>query len=282
LLAVACASSLLALLVVGCSAAPGDPGYPGDPSGTPPATGGGGEGGGQGTTGNPGGGGGGGAGVSGGGEDAGAHPDASKEDGGSPPHDSGPPNPCPALTYPSGVVIQSFENAAMTASYADHLAAGESAPKCFLDTDNLVDPTSGQVHDLSVNVAAHFQLVELVGTEVNGGYGHIVLAEPKAVESLEKFRETLNTPVSVISGFRSPKHQEDVCNSLCGNPLGCPGTCANNSRHMFGDAFDLPLEFYTTPDEEVACNVGFKFAFLESGTHLHVDQNPAYSSCVIE
>jgi hypothetical protein len=88
--------------------------------------------------------------------------------------------------------------------------------------------------------------------------------------------------VTVNSGFRSPKHQEDVCNSLCGNPLGCPGTCANNSRHMFGDAFDLPLEFYTTADEHVACNVGFKFAYLESGTHLHIDQNPAYATCVIE
>jgi hypothetical protein len=105
---------------------------------------------------------------------------------------------------------------------------------------------------------------------------------PSGVTALEKFRDTLNTPVSVISGFRSPKHQEDVCKSLCGNPLGCSGTCANNSRHMFGDAFDLPLQFYTTSDEHVACNSGFKFAYKESGTHLHVDQNPAYSTCVIE
>jgi hypothetical protein len=121
-----------------------------------------------------------------------------------------------------------------------------------------------------------------VGTEVSEGYGHIVLMNPTAVASLEAFRESLNTPVSVNSGFRGPKHQEATCESLCGDPLGCPGTCANNSRHMFGDAFDLPLEFYTKPDENLACSVGFKFAYLESGTHLHIDQNPAYATCVIE
>jgi hypothetical protein len=212
-------------------------------------------------------------------EDAGASArDAAVESDASHP----PPNPCPVLTYPSGVKIQTFENAAMTATYADHLATGEAAPKCFLDVDNLVDPDTGIVSPITVNVAAHFELDELVGTEVSEGYGHIVLMEPAAVQSLEEFRETLDTPVSVISGFRSPKHQEDVCNSLCGDPLGCAGTCANNSRHMFGDAFDLPLEFYTSSDEQLACKVGFKFAYLESGTHLHVDQNPAYATCVTE
>jgi hypothetical protein len=180
------------------------------------------------------------------------------------------------------VKIQSFENAAMTSSYAHHLGSGETAPTCFLDVTNLVDPDTGQVYPITVNVAAHFMLQELVGTEVSQGYGNIVLMQPTAVESLENFRETLNTPVTVNSGFRSPKHQEDVCNSLCGNPLGCPGTCANNSRHMFGDAFDLPMQFYTSSDEQVACDVGFKFAYLESGTHLHIDQNPAYATCVTE
>jgi hypothetical protein len=197
------------------------------------------------------------------------------------PYDGGP-NPCAPLAYPSGVRIQTFEDAATTASYAKHLPAGQKAPTCFLDTDNLVNADNGQVLPITVQVSAHFQLDELVGTEVSQGYGHFVLMRPEAVAALEKFRDTLNVPVSVISGFRSPRHQEDVCNSLCGNPLGCNGTCANNSRHMFGDAFDLPLDFYTTPDEHTACNSGFKFAYKESGTHLHIDQNPAYASCVIQ
>ena len=191
-------------------------------------------------------------------------------------------NPCPALTYPSGVTLQTFPDVATTATYANHLATGESAPECFLDVDNLVNPNTHEVYSLTVALATHFMLQELVGTELSQGYGHFVLVAPAAVASLEAFREALDTPVSVISGFRSPKHQEDVCNSLCGDPLGCSGTCANNSRHMFGDAFDLPLQFYTPADEQVACDAAFTFAYLEAATHLHVDQNPAYATCVIE
>ncbi len=189
---------------------------------------------------------------------------------------------CPALTYPSGVTIQTFPEPAMTATYANHLGDGETAPTCFLDADDLVDPATGKVYPLTVNVSTHFQLVELVGTEIDQGYGHLVLMKPAAVAALEAFRQSLAVPVDVISGFRGPKHQEDICNGLCGDPLGCDGTCANNSRHLFGDAFDLPLDFYTSADEHEACDAGFKFAFLESGTHLHVDQNPQYATCVIE
>jgi hypothetical protein len=208
--------------------------------------------------------------------------DAAHDAGSDRAHDAGPPNPCPALLFPSGAKIQTFEDAATTASYAKHLAAGQSAPECFLDTTNLLNPDTGQVYDLSVQVATHFQLTELVGTEVAQGYGHHVLMSPAAVVSLEKFREAVGVGVSVNSGFRSPLHQEAVCKGLCGNPLGCPGTCANNSRHMWGDAFDLPLEFYTAHDQDLACTAGFKFTYLESGTHLHVDQNPAYATCVKE
>jgi len=193
-----------------------------------------------------------------------------------------PGDGCPALVYPSGTKIQTFKDATTTASYKNHLGPGEKAPTCFLDTTNLLDPDTGTVHPLSVMVSTNFELGELVGTEVAQGYGHFVLMAPAAVASLQKFRTAVGVPVNVTSGFRSPKHQESVCKSLCGMPLGCPGTCANNSRHMFGDAFDLPLNFYTTADENQACNDGFKFAYLESGTHLHVDQNPAYATCVKE
>ncbi len=194
----------------------------------------------------------------------------------------GGPNACAPLTFPSGVRVQTFEDKATTASYAKHLGSGENAPTCFLDVNNLVNADDGTVFQITVKVSAHFGLDELVGTEVSQGYGRFVLMQPAAVTSLEKFRDALNVAVTVNSGFRSPKHQEDVCNSLCGNPLGCSGTCANNSRHMFGDAFDLPLEFYTTADENLACSSGFKFAYKESGTHLHIDQNPAYTTCVVQ
>ena len=172
------------------------------------------------------------------------------------------------------------EDAATTASYTNHLAPGQSAPTCFLDTDDLHDPAKNVAYDLSVQVSTNFQLSELVGTEVSQGYGHFVLMSPAAVASLQAFRIAVGGPVSVNSGFRSPKHQEATCVSICGDPLGCPGTCANASRHMWGDAFDLPLDFYNVADTNLACAAGFKFTYLESGTHLHIDQNPAYAQCV--
>jgi hypothetical protein len=196
--------------------------------------------------------------------------------------DAATSNPCAPLAFPSGVTIQTFPDDAKTASYKDHLATGENAPVCFLDVSNLVDAVTHEVHPITVLVGAHFTLEELVGTEVSQGYGNLVLMEPAAVASLDKFRDAVNVSVAVNSGFRSPKHQEDVCRSLCGDPLGCSGTCANNSRHMFGDAFDLPLAFYTTKDEQRACDAGFKFAYKESGTHLHIDQNPRNQTCVIQ
>jgi hypothetical protein len=191
-------------------------------------------------------------------------------------------NGCPILEFPSGIHIQTVPSASMSATYANHLSAGQTAPPCFLDVDHLVDPIANTTYDMNVYVAAHFQLFELVGTEVNQGYGSFVLLSPAAVASLEQFRENLGVPVSINSGFRGPRHQEDTCRSICGDPLGCAGTCANNSRHMWGDAFDLPMAFYTTHDTDVACAVGFKFTYLEAGTHLHIDQNPAYSQCVQE
>lgn len=187
---------------------------------------------------------------------------------------------CPVLTYPSGIKIQTVANAAMTATYQGHLKAGEQAPVCFLDVGNLYDPNTNETYDLSVHVATNFRLSELVGTEVDQGWGSYVLMSPDAVVALQAFRNGVGGPVSVNSGFRGPKHQESVCNDLCGDPMGCPGTCANNSRHMWGDAFDLPDTFYSQYYSDLACQSGFKFVYLESGTHLHVDMNPEYTQCV--
>jgi hypothetical protein len=184
------------------------------------------------------------------------------------------------LSYPSGIKVQTVPNAATTASYQGHLNQGQSAPKCFLDIDHLDDPVTHAHYDLSVKVSAHFALDELVGTEVHQGWGNFVLLRPEAVQALESFRKDEGVPVDVISGFRGPKHQESICNGLCGDPYGCAGTCSNNSRHMWGDAFDLPLDFYNNAATDIACQDGFKFTFLEAGTHLHVDQNPAYAQCV--
>ena len=195
-----------------------------------------------------------------------------------------PPDPsgCPVLTYPSGIKVQSVKNAAMTASYTGHLKTGQKAPLCFLDVANLKNPVTGEKYPISVNVSAHFQLDELVGTEVEQGWGNFVLMNPTTVASLEAFRVSAGLPVSVNSGYRGPKHQESVCVGICGDPLGCPGLCSNNSRHMWGDAIDLPLSFYSSSYSNLACDGGFNYTYLEAGTHLHVDQNPAYAGQCIQ
>lgn len=192
------------------------------------------------------------------------------------------PSGCPLLTYPSGIKLQTVKNAAMTASYTGHLKSGQAAPQCFLDVANLRNPVTSEKYPISVKVSAHFQLDELVGTEVNQGWGNFVLLNPATVASLEAFRISAGIPVSVNSGFRGPKHQESVCIGICGDPLGCSGTCSNSSRHMWGDAIDLPLDFYSSTYTNLACDGGFNYTFLEAGTHLHVDQNPAYAGQCIQ
>ena len=82
---------------------------------------------------------------------------------------------------------------------------------------------------------------------------------PAAVQSLEDFRQGVGVAVTVNSGFRSPKHQEDVCTSLSATP-SVARVLAPTSRHMFGDAFDLPLVFYTHSDEELACRTASSLA----------------------
>ena len=192
------------------------------------------------------------------------------------------PSGCPALAFPSGVKIQTVRDAVLEAAYANHLEAGKTAPKCFIDVDNLVDPDTGaKLEYATVRLSDHFTLHELVGTEVAQGYGRRVLLEPSAVESLENFRRSEPGAFSPTSGYRSPLHQEATCKSLCGQPW-CAGTCARYSRHMWGDAFDLPVTFYSYKYAQLACDAGFMFAYNEAHNHLHVDMNPRSASCVIQ
>ena len=123
--------------------------------------------------------------------------------------------------------------------------------------------------------------IQVVGTEVDGGWSRRVLLDPAAVEHLESFRASVGVPFSPTSGFRSPRHQESTCLGICGATY-CPGKCARTSRHMHGDAFDLPVTFYSYKYASTACDSGFHFAYDEAHNHLHVDDNPQYSTCVIQ
>jgi hypothetical protein len=48
-----------------------------------------------------------------------------------------------------------------TASYANHLAPGESAPTCFLDANHLLNPDTSATYDLTVNVATRREWSEV-------------------------------------------------------------------------------------------------------------------------
>jgi hypothetical protein len=192
------------------------------------------------------------------------------------------PNGCPALAFPSGVKIQTVRDAVLEAAYANHVESGKKAPTCFIDVDNLVDPDTGaKLEYATVRLSDHFTLRELVGTEISQGWGRRVLLEPSAVESLENFRRSEGRAFSPTSGYRSPLHQEATCKAICGQKW-CPGHCAQYSRHLWGDAFDLPLQFYSYKYAQLACDAGFNFAYNEAHNHLHVDMNPRSASCVIQ
>jgi hypothetical protein len=196
------------------------------------------------------------------------------------------PDGCAALTFPSGITLKTKVDAVLEASYKNHVKAGQAIPHCFIDIDDLKNPDTGEKYDYAtVKVSAHFGLKELVDSEASA-WGHRVLLDPGAVTDLENFRVSVATPFSPTSGFRSPLHQESTCKRMCG-AIQCYNasghvTCSQYSRHMFGGAFDLPYEFYSRAYAKTACSSGFHFAYNENHDHLHVDNNPDISSCVIQ
>ena len=173
-------------------------------------------------------------------------------------------------------------NKALTAEYASLDITSCSLPTCFLDVTHLEDP-SGASYDVHVKVGEHFELYELVATEVdpNGtgsvdaahAYSTSVLVDPKLVADLDKARNDYGGPMDLTSGFRSPAHQKAVCESICGSDQCTDSsgavTCARNSRHMWGSAADMGLVYEKACDE-----AGFPFVYHENGgtaVHLHVD-----------
>ncbi len=184
---------------------------------------------------------------------------------------------CPVNSYPSGVSIQTFPDATATAEY-DAISDIGSYPKpmCFLNLDRLYDPSARIMHPLSVKLAPHFALDELVGTELP--YSHAALVSPTLVSKLEAFRTNWGKAVSLTSGYRSPTHQRAVCRDICGQD-SCPQTCAARSRHSWGDAVDVGV-YPTQAHADAACKALFNFVYLE-GNHLHLDLNPEHTICTV-
>jgi hypothetical protein len=79
-----------------------------------------------------------------------------------------------------------------------------------------------------------------------GAFGtHIAILQCAALESLKEVWaecQTHDASFVIASTYRSCDTQREVCAHLCGNPNGCPGTCAppGRSYHQLGLAVDAP------------------------------------------
>lgn len=185
---------------------------------------------------------------------------------------------CTPLTFPTGVTFKTKPDAQLTEAYVSIAQPPNyPLPKCFIDTDDLADPLTGKSYDVDVKVGKYFTLRELVGTSLK--YTARVLLSPVLVEKLDRYREALGEPVNVTSGFRSPIHQRAVCQDMCGQDF-CPGTCAQRSRHSWGDAVDhgvTPLKKHS----DAGCAADFNYVFRE-GDHVHLDLNPEHPICTVD
>ena len=103
---------------------------------------------------------------------------------------------CPLLTYPSGVRLQTKKDSALTASY------GEGGPLCFLDINDLRDPSNNVRYATNVRLAPSFRLAELAASGLSSS--RRVVIDPAFVGRLQALRDRLG-PVTVESGFLTPK-----------------------------------------------------------------------------
>jgi hypothetical protein len=118
------------------------------------------------------------------------------------------------------------------------------APIALLDLEEL---------DPGTFLAPNFQLGELAQVDK----GRYAVVQVHAVVSLQALRDQVGA-INVNSGYRSPAYN-----------AGIPGS-ATNSRHMFGDGFDLdPLEVGLGTLEAACTNAGGML--VEYTTHVHCD-----------
>lgn len=89
--------------------------------------------------------------------------------------------------------------------------------------------------------------------------GQLVGPPPALVEALEHLRRTCGgTPLRIVSGYRSPSTNLSVGG-------------AKNSRHLHGDAVDIPAGYATLAQAE---HCGFTGIGLSGQWVTHVDLRP--------
>lgn len=132
--------------------------------------------------------------------------------------------------------------------YPPPFSGNYDAPVRFLDVETL---------DMSMPVAKNFVLAELIDPEA----GDYQVVQSHAVEMLQEVRDMVG-PLIVHDAFRSPDYNASVGG-------------VTNSRHMFGDAFDLePIP--NTPEmrlelHEACQTVGAGYVETYDNGQVHCD-----------
>ena len=69
------------------------------------------------------------------------------------------------------------------------------------------------------------------------------------MEAFLRAQRMTDGAIAVVQSYRSCREQAQACTNICGNPEGCPGTCARpgSSYHQLGAAIDITQESLDTP-----------------------------------
>jgi hypothetical protein len=155
-----------------------------------------------------------------------------------------------AAKYQSGLVVRMKTDSALTSSYPTSTASNYQKPVWFVTLDATSKASS---------VAPNFTLGEFI-TESTLTSG---VVDPMMIQHVQNARTRKGSALSINSGYRSPNH-----NAAIGG--------ATFSRHMWGDAMDVPA---TTTTEYNMYNSLFSAespdyieSFAEAGyNHWHGD-----------
>jgi uncharacterized membrane protein YgcG len=182
------------------------------------------------------------------------------------------------LEYPSVSIIGIPAPARVTQSYSGRGCSG--APSCVIDINNIIDARTRQKLSYNtVKLSPNFSLREL--THQSAASSPYVYVDPEFIKRLQATRESYGSAMYVNSGYRSPIHQNKVCMGMCGKS-SCPGTCAQCSNHMGGQAVDLKHSSPKCSLAKKSCNPGkMHLIFNEKagGDHLHIDIGPSNPVC---
>lgn len=93
-----------------------------------------------------------------------------------------------------------------------------------------------------------------------------LLVDYDALDTLQRLRDLLGTPMIITSAYRSPAHNKRVDG-------------AKQSKHMEGIAFDVRMDNYDPHEFEAAARtVGFKgFGYYQKSGFMHIDTGPERS-----